>query len=71
MRAPACVHASQTTGKLQALGCQAPLLLRVFTPALVPLQVRPEHVEAFFRPLPPESELQLPLLPRQAQQSRL
>ncbi|KAL4440735.1 hypothetical protein ABPG77_000444 [Micractinium sp. CCAP 211/92] len=55
-------------------GVQAALIRRSGAPRWDPASlkdVRPEHVEAFFRPLPPESELQLPLLPRQAQQSRL
>jgi hypothetical protein len=34
-------------------------------------QVQQEHVEAFFEPLPPEQELQLPTAASQQPQSRL
>lgn len=55
-------------------GVQAALIRRSGAPRWEPASlknVRPEHIEAFFRPLPPEQELQLPLLPPPAHQSRL
>ncbi|KAL4457481.1 hypothetical protein ABPG75_012346 [Micractinium tetrahymenae] len=55
-------------------GVQAALIHRSGAPQWEPASlkdVQPEHIEAFFRPLPPERELQLPLLPPPAWQSRL